>query len=228
MVDDLVEAIVTGSLRPGDRLPPVSELSLRFGVSRTVLRESLKRVEEKGLISAAQGRRTTINPSSSWRVLDPAVLSAMIDHDDSLGVLDDLAVLRGSLESSMASSAANRRTAERDDDLRAAFDESARMIGGRDIHDDADSAFHATIREQSGNRLAANITRLVLARPGGRITATSDADAVPRTIAEHRVVLEAILAGDADAAATAMRDHIANAWDRRRPVRPSGRASLTP
>ena len=50
VVKDLVTAVVTGSVHPGDTLPPESVLIQQFAVSRTVIRESVKRLEEKGLI----------------------------------------------------------------------------------------------------------------------------------------------------------------------------------
>ncbi len=55
VVDELVDAIVSGRLAPGDALPPEGPLSEQFGVSRTVVRESVKRIEEKGLVTIARG-----------------------------------------------------------------------------------------------------------------------------------------------------------------------------
>src|SRR6187399_1542405 len=77
VVHDLVTAIVTGEVPAGQSLPPEGVLSQTFGVSRTVIRESVKRIEEKGLVNIAQGRGTEVLPSDSWNVLDPVVLSAL-------------------------------------------------------------------------------------------------------------------------------------------------------
>jgi DNA-binding FadR family transcriptional regulator len=224
VVTDLVAAIVTGTLRPNEVLPPEGELSTQFGVSRTVIRESVKRVEEKGLVVVAQGRGTTVNPPSMWNVLDPVVLSALVDHDDTLGVLDELSIVRGSLEASMARAAAERQNAERSAELQAAFDKTAANIGDIDAYNEADAEFHYVIMEQSDNRLASNITRILFARAreSRRFTGVPGPDALHATLDEHRAVLEAIIAGDADRAAQAMRDHIATAWARRRPPSPKG------
>jgi DNA-binding FadR family transcriptional regulator len=218
VVADLVAAIVTGTLAPGEVLPPEGVLSQQFGVSRTVIRESVKRIEEKGLVVVAQGRGTTVNPPNLWNVLDPVVLSAMVDHDDSLGVLDELSVVRGSLEASMARAAAARQNPERSAALRAVFDETLRRLDDVDSYNEADADFHYEIMEQSGNRLAANITRILFARAreSSRFTGTPGADKVHFAVDEHRAILEAIVAGDGEAAAQAMRDHIAKAWARRR------------
>jgi GntR family galactonate operon transcriptional repressor len=218
VVQDLVTAIVTGEVAPGDILPPEGVLSQQFAVSRTVIRESVKRVEEKGLVTVSQGRGTIVNPPTMWNVLDPDVLSALVDHDETLEVLDELAIVRGSLEATMARAAAARQTPERTAELRAAFDRSAANVGDLSAYNTADAAFHDVVMEQSGIRLAANITRIMFtrARESRRFTGNSTDDAAHITLEEHRAVLEAIIAGDGDRAATAMREHIANAWARRR------------
>ena len=108
VVHDLVSAIVTGEVAPGDSLPPEDALSAHFGVSRTVIRESVKRIEEKGLVTVVQGRGTQAQPSTSWNILDPVVLSALLENDSSLGVLDELATVRSALEGSMSAEVATR------------------------------------------------------------------------------------------------------------------------
>lgn len=219
VVRDLVAAVVTGEVKPGEILPPEGVLSQSFGVSRTVIRESVKRVEEKGLLTVAQGRGTTVNEPSTWNVLDPVVLSALVDHDDSLGVLDDLAVVRGSLEGSMATAAAERISPENATVLGAAYERMVSTLDDIDAYNEADFNFHNAVMEQSGNRLAANINRILFARAraSSRFTGTPQQEARELTLEEHRRVLEAIVGGDATGAEQAMRDHIARAWARRRP-----------
>jgi DNA-binding FadR family transcriptional regulator len=219
VVSDLVAAIVTGELAPGAVLPPEGILSQQFGVSRTVIRESVKRVEEKGLVTVAQGRGTHVNPPTAWNVLDPVVLSALVDHDDTLGVLDELSVVRGSLEASMAAAAAQRQTPERTRELEEAFEQTELNIDDFGRYNEADAHFHYVVMEQSGIRLAANITRILFARAreSARFTGSPGPEAMHLTLGEHRLVLEAIVRGDSEAAAKAMSDHISQAWLRRRP-----------
>ena len=218
VVRDLVKAIVIHKVAPGDILPPERILSQQFAVSRTVIRESMKRVEEKGLVTVSQGRGTVVNQSSQWNVLDPVVLSALVDHDETLEVLDELAVVRESLEATMARAAATRQTPERTAALRDVIDRAAANIDNISAFNDADAAFHDLVMEQSGIRLAANITRILFerARESSRFTGVSTDDAALMSLEEHRAICEAIAAGDGDTAATAMREHIANAWARRR------------
>ncbi len=224
VVRDLVAAIVTGEVAPGGILPPEAILGRQFGVSRTVIRESVKRLQEKGLVTVSQGRGTIVNPASAWNVLDPDVLSELVDHDESLEVLDELAVVRGSLEATMARAAAERQTPIRSAELRHTFERAAASIDDLAAYNEADAAFHSVIMEQSGNRLAANITRIMFtrARESRRFTGITIANAAKFALEEHRAILEAIVSGDGDTAATTMRDHIAKSWARRRPSGSTG------
>ena len=218
VVHDIVSVIVNGDIAPGETLPPEERLAQQLGVSRTVLRESVKRVEEKGLVDVSPGRGTTVLPASSWNVLDPVVLSVMVENDDSLGVLDELAVVRASLEAAMSAETAGRHT---DDDLArvaAALRHMEESIDDMDAYAQADVDFHFLLMELSGNQLARNITQILFqrARSSERFVQNQTEEAFRLTLDEHRKVYQAIADRDADAAAAAMRTHIIDAWQRRR------------
>jgi GntR family galactonate operon transcriptional repressor len=217
VVHDLVNAIVTGEVPAGASLPPEGVLSQTFGVSRTVIRESVKRVEEKGLVNIAQGRGTEVLAPGSWNVLDPVVLSALVENDDSVGILDELAVVRGSLEGSMAAEAAAIRTPEEVEDLRAALDYMHETMNDRRF-EQADVDFHSVVMQASRNRLAHNITQILYtrARESTRFVGATTDEAIQLTLDEHARILRAIERGDAPAAENAMREHIRVAWQRRR------------
>ena len=164
VVEALVNVIVTGQVAPGETLPPEVPLAKQFGVSRTVLRESVKRLEEKGLVSVGQGRGTTVQPTRSWNMMDRVVLTALIAHDETLGVLDELSIVRARLEAAMAADTARVRTAEelaalRDTlgSMRASLDDPA-TFGAADVR------FHDIVMEISGNRLAESIARSLFER----------------------------------------------------------------
>ena len=218
VVSELVELIVTGKLAEGELLPPEGPLSEHFGVSRTVVRESIKRLEEKGLILVAQGRGTQVASTGSWNMLDPIVLSAFIDNDESLGVLDELTVVRGHLESAMAGALATRRTAEELTRIEHALDAMREMQHESDSFRQADVVFHFTVMELSGNRLAENITKRLYRRAleSNRYHGLRYEGAFDSTLAEHAAVVDAISRQDAAAAEQAMRDHIIVSWQRRR------------
>ena len=174
VVHDLVSAIVTGEVAPGESLPPEGDLSAHFGVSRTVIRESVKRIEEKGLVTVVQGRGTRVQPSTSWNILDPVVLSVLLENDSSLGVLDELATVRSALEGSMSATVASRRSDEDLDQLRTALEHMAATIDDQEAYNQADFDFHSLVMTLSGNRLAENITKILFqrARASQRFTGT--------------------------------------------------------
>ncbi len=219
VVRDLVSAIVTGEVEPGATLPPEGLLSQHFGVSRTVIRESVKRIEEKGLVTIEQGRGTQVLEPGSWNVLDPVILSVMVENDDILGVLEDLAVVRGALEASMASQSAQLRSDEELDDLKADLDRMKTSMEDTDAFNAADAAFHIAVMHSSRNRLAESITKILFqrARDSSRFRGNSRPGELELTLAEHTHIYDAIAAKDSEGAAEAMRKHIHDAWGRRRP-----------
>jgi DNA-binding FadR family transcriptional regulator len=218
VVTELVELIVTGQLAEGQLLPPEGPLSEHFGVSRTVIRESAKRLEEKGLVIIAQGRGTQVARSGLWNMLDPVVLSALIDNDESLGILDELTVVRGHLEAAMAGAVAAQRTPEELVRLEHALDVMREVQHESDSFRQADVVFHLTVMELSGNRLAENIAKRLYmrAQESARFQGMGYKDAFRSTLDEHAAVLEAVERQDAAAAERAMREHIVGSWQRRR------------
>jgi len=218
VVAELVDLIVTGQLKEGDLLPPEGPLSEHFGVSRTVLRESVKRLEEKGLVIVSQGRGTQVQAPGYWNMLDPVVLSALIDNDESLGVLDELTVVRASLEAAMAGAVARSHTSEELRRLENALTAMRESESETDSFRQADVVFHYAMMEISGNRLAENIAKHLYKRAveSSRYQGINPPDAVALTLDEHAAVVEAIAAGDPAAAERAMHDHIHVSWERRR------------
>ncbi|GAA1857738.1 FadR/GntR family transcriptional regulator [Microbacterium koreense] len=218
VLHQFVEMIVTGEVGPGDMLPPEAQLAQEFGVSRTVVRETMKRLQEKGMVTVAQGRGTHVNPMLTWNLLDPLVLQTLIGHDDTLGILDELSVVRGALEAAMAAATAARR----DDDGLSRLRESLQLM--RDSMDDsaafreADVQFHVAVMELSGNTLAESLARVLFERAleSNRYHGIDPERAFELTMREHELVLAAIEAGDTEAARAAMDHHILGSWERRR------------
>lgn len=224
VVDALVDAIVSGAVQPGDLLPPEGPLAEQFGVSRTVIRESVKRVEEKGLVTIARGRGTSVRPTSSWNILDQVVLTSLIKHDDSLGVLDELSVVRAQLESVMAADAATRRSDLQLKELEEHLQRMRDSLQDEEAFRSADAAFHETVMSSSGNRLAESIARILFerARENSRFRGVDSSDNLRVTLDEHEAVFAAIAAGSVAAAQESMNRHILDAWQRRRlPARAS-------
>lgn len=219
----IVDSIVAGRYEAEQALPPEAALAEHFGVSRTIVRESMKRLEEKGLVAVQQGRGTLVQAHANWNVLDPLVLSTVIAHDEQLHTLDELTLVRGTLEGVMASQAAERSGEEGRAQLEAALERMVALMDDYDQFREADADFHRTVMDMSENFLASNIayTLYSRARSFARFEGDPPSDAIDRTVEQHRAIYNAIAAGDAAEAQRAMVEHIVDAWERRNPARKS-------
>jgi DNA-binding FadR family transcriptional regulator len=211
---ELVERIVRGVHPPGTALPPEPVLCETFSVSRTVVREAVKMLQEKGLVQVRQGSGTTVTSPTMWNMLDELVLQASIANEEKLDILDDLVVTRRLLESDMANVAARVATADVIERLGTFVDEMDGLVGDHVAYANHDRAFHDVIMQASGNRIARAVVRALesqvfdTARYMGK-------PARPLRVASnrgHRRIYERIKAHDASGASEAMFTHITDAW----------------
>jgi GntR family galactonate operon transcriptional repressor len=219
VVAELVDDIVSGRLAVGRTLPTEADLGDRFGVSRTVVRESVKLLQDKGLVLIKHGVGTVVCSARSWDMIDDIVLAALVRNDETLTILDELVSVRAALERDMAGGAATHNTTANVNAIHEALRSMERAmddVGGFAI---ADVAFHDMVMQASGNRLGRAIVTSIhdKARTTGRYHGATSAAYTALTIDEHRRILAAIESGDAGAAAEAMHAHIVGSWSRRRP-----------
>lgn len=219
VVEALVDDIVSGRLRPGATLPTEAEIGDHFGVSRTVVRESAKLLQDKGLVDIRRGFGTVVRPAGDWDMIDDVVLSALVRNDETQGVLEELVAVRASLERDMAVAAAGRRTEAQLAALAGALATMESLTGDLAAFAVVDTAFHDTVMTASGNRLGRAIVTSIhdKARTTGRYQGTTTAAHLALTLDEHRAVTEALAAGDGTEAGRLMYEHITGSWSRRRP-----------
>ncbi len=191
----ILDAIDTGVYRPGDRLVE-SELADRFGVSRTPVREALQRLETQSML-ARDGR---------------SLIVASLDHNQ----LAELYVVRAELEGLAARLAAKHATEEEVRVLRHMVDEDRALTGDPRAMSQANRRFHKQIHLASHNRYL--VQQLDLVYRSMALMATTSLAAEGRTEAtldEHARIVDAIAAGDGDAAYDALRAHISRAFETR-------------
>jgi len=211
---ELVERIVQGRHPSGSALPPEPALCETFGVSRTVVREAVKVLQEKGLVQVRQGAGTIVTPSTRWNMLDELILGATIAEDESLSVLDDVVVTRRLLESDMANMAARLATDEVVERLSALVDKMDELVGDPAAYADYDRAFHDVVMQTSGNRIARAVVRSLESQVinTARYTGRTERSLCVASNRGHRRVYERIGAHDPAGAADAMFTHITEAW----------------
>ncbi|MFY1687734.1 FadR/GntR family transcriptional regulator [Plantactinospora sp. WMMB782] len=211
---ELVERIVRGQHPPGTPLPPEPILCETFSVSRTVVREAVKILQEKGLVQVRQGSGTTVTPASMWDMLDELVLGATIAQDDTLAILDDLVVTRRVLESDMANVAARLAGPEHLRRLRELVDRMDELVDDHVAYHDHDRAFHDTVMQASGNRIARGVVRSLESQVvnTARYMGRTERALCVASNQGHRRIYDRIAAQDPEGAAEAMFTHITEAW----------------
>jgi DNA-binding FadR family transcriptional regulator len=218
VVDVLVDRIVAGELEPGTLLPTEPRLSEVFSVSRTVIREAVKNLEQKGLVRARQGQGTRVALPDDWNLLDPMVLEASVRHDKDLRILDDLVEVRRVLEAEMAREAAVRSTSEDREDMRRLLGQLAADAVTPDRHMLTDLEFHDAIMRASGNRLGRAVVRAIHteARTSDRYNGYPVRADCEASDVGHAQIYDRIVEGDPEGAAAAMSEHIMGSWLARR------------
>lgn len=218
LVDALGERIRSGRYPAGDRLPTESALVEEFGVSRTVVREAISRLQASGLVETRHGIGTF--------VLGLGDASVFQVKPEELGTLQDVIAvleLRIAIETEAAALAAARRTPEQLARMREALGAfEAAIDAGRDAVG-PDFAFHQEIARATHNPRFEDLLGALGSGAIPRARLAGDAAAAEahraylrRVNVEHASILEAIESGDADAARAAMRTHLANSRERRR------------
>lgn len=187
--------ILDGTLPPGSRLKE-EELAERIGVSRTPIREALRRLVAEGLAA---------KPDSGAGVLVP---------DWSYRELEEQFRLRGLMEAHAVTLAASRISDEEIERLQALADAMETCVAHKgDDYLTLNGEFHHTILSAAGSRLlAALMPHLVEVPVINRTFHAYDQAALERSNRHHRELVAALRLRDADWAASVMRSHIANAW----------------
>lgn len=121
VIERLLLRILDGEFQPGGDLPPEAALAQEFAVSRTILREALKALEEKRVLRIRHGRGTTVRPKPDWNILDPLVLSVLLEYGGSATLAVELDEVRTALHLLMADLAAQRIEPEQRDRLDVAM-----------------------------------------------------------------------------------------------------------
>ena len=199
VADRIGALIVRGDIRPGDPLPAELKICEMLAVSRTVVREAIRTLTGKGLVESRPKSGTRVRPREEWNQLDVDVLRWQLEHADIDSYLAKIFELRNALEPTAAALAAKSATEADRTDLRAAWEA---MVAARDNNAfvTADIAFHKRLYIASRNEFFWPIAQMfeITLRESFRLAALGDHR--PRAFEEHRDVLEAIEAGDAERA----------------------------
>lgn len=202
LAERIVDHIERAGLHPGDRLPAERQLAEQFGVSRTSVSQALVALEVKGVVEVRHGGGVfLIDPPA------PQGLDRLLQRAERLG---DILAVREALECKIAELAAVHC---RDEDrvvISRALEQMDSDIVRGGTGAAADAAFHRAITVASRNSIMLDLMDAVSDRVWeSRITSLSKPGRPPISLAAHRDIAAAVLAGDAKAAGAAMRAHLA-------------------
>ncbi|MDO5627858.1 MAG: FCD domain-containing protein [Mobilicoccus sp.] len=194
--------LVTGALAAGTVLS-IDQLEERYGVSRSVVREVVRVLEQLGVATSRRRVGVTVQPPTRWEALSPVVIRWRLAGPGRLDQLREISELRTGTEPVAAALAARRASPEQ----RARLVEAAAGMfvtgtaGDLDTYLQHDIVFHTTLLEASGNAAFASLAPLVAAALTGRTKHDlMPARPVPEAVRWHREIAEAVATGDAVAA----------------------------
>lgn len=202
--------IVRGELAPGSTLPTEAELCDLYGVSRTTVREALKRLHGKGLVAGTTRAGTRVLPTGSWNQFDSDLLTWRLEAAPDQELLQELYEIRSCFEPEACRVAALHATAGDNRRIARAFEEMTRLRTDPPRLIEADLEFHLAIVDATRNRFFVTLGQAVRTALWVSFSLLQHRPDLPRVELEmHGRVAAAIAAGRGEEAAAEMRALIA-------------------
>ena len=212
--EQIRQLILAGELKPGDRLPSERSLMESLQRSRPTIREALRMLEHAGFIRTVPGMNGAVVREPGADEAQESLMSLLQTNKVTIGELSEYRLAN---ETAVARWAAARRSEEDIAGLRTILDEAETLLSERRFEEfiGRDAAFHGALARAGENSVAALLAQIL-----SRLTEPLMLDAVrrqgeeenrdmcERVLAMHREILDAVAAGDPDAAERAMAVHI--------------------
>jgi GntR family transcriptional regulator, transcriptional repressor for pyruvate dehydrogenase complex len=212
VVAALIDYVSASNLIAGSKLPTEVKLAGMFGVSRLALREALNRLKALGIVEARHGAGWYLRrfePADTFRLLSPLL------RNFSGADLDQMMEMRMILEPVIACMATRSRSEEGLLALNQSLEAMAGTVEDRKAFIDNDMAFHATLAQESGNKILTALAAILTDISRSAQWAFRDAIADRRRSLEyHREISAAVAKRDEEWAEMAMKAHIRDVWDR--------------
>ncbi len=204
--------IADGGLQAGERLPAERQLAERLGISRPSLREALKKLASKGLLTTRQGGGTYVQKSLDAGISDPLLALLQQQPESRFDVLE----VRHALDGQAAYYAALRATDEDRYRIQKAYEHMLDLHHNSDDPLDealADAAFHLSITEASHNIVLLHVMRSLFTVLQKSIKHNLDKlYTIPKVFEplsrQHEALMRAVITGDPEAARHAAQDHM--------------------
>ena len=208
-VESIGYRIIDGTYPPGHRFKNQDDLSVELGVSRTVLREALGLLRDKGLIESRPKAGTVVAAYRSWNLLDADVLRWSIASRSAPTTLTHVGEVRRIIEPEAARLAARRRSDEAAAEIVELYEAMTEVVSDYPRYIAADLAFHDAVFHAAANPMLSQMAEMVRVALEGSRRLTVHVPGGPATTLDlHSQVARAIESRDEDEAARVMTELI--------------------
>ncbi len=213
------DAVLSGDLKEGERLPSERELADIFETSRVPVREAIKVLEFCGIIGPIPGGGFVVKSISISELLYKLQFSSRVTDD----TLKELFEVRLLLESFAARRAANNRTQGDLDEMQAAIDQMQADIQAGHIPDEGSQRFHMAVTKAAGNSVVEDIYKFLYTMlETSRMRTLADQEQQSSSLMDHRRILASISAGNAGEAEANMEAHLKREQEKLNHLIPEG------
>jgi GntR family transcriptional repressor for pyruvate dehydrogenase complex len=211
--DQLRDLIFRGELQPGDKIMPERELSEALGVSRTSVRDAIRKLVVMGFLEQRQGQGTFVR---SPELAEKSPFAMAMENQDA--TLIDLLEVRMGMECNAAALAAQRADEKDIRFLEKSLRDMQSDVKGGQLGNEPDVSFHMAISYATKNPLQVFLMKnffdyLFIGIKVYLKHLYEEPGNIPHILAHHTRILEAIKARDPDEAYQAMREHITYVMD---------------
>lgn len=215
--------ILTQRLQPGDPMPTEVDLCDALGVSRSSVREAMRRLAALDIVEVRHGYGTFVGRLTLAPLVEGLVFRGVLSPGDELAALREVIDVRAALDGALAESLAAALKGTTNPELERLVEEMEQRGARGELFLEADREFHSILASQLGNQLLSQLVTAfweVHSAVSPRL-GLAPASKLDETARAHRAILRAAEAGDVDALRAAIADHyrpIREALDQRSPA----------
>ena len=207
--DRIKDLILSDGLRPGDLLPTEGELCSRLGVSRSNVREAIRKLSTLDIVDVRHGHGTYVGEMTLDALVEALVFRGVLSPGDDLDALRDVVEVRKALDHGMSEQIVDALKGTENSELKALVDEMTALAAAGKTFPQQDRAFHTGLLAKLGNSLVGQLVAAfwdvhTAVLPKLNVAVASDLE---QTAQAHGLMLEAAESGDDEAFRAAITAH---------------------
>ncbi|MFD1707902.1 FadR/GntR family transcriptional regulator [Siminovitchia sediminis] len=210
VIEQIIDSIESGLIRPGDRLPPERELSEQLSTSRSVIREAMRILQTTNVIEVKPGIGTFLKKDHKEKLLEN--MKRILIRSDA-GFIQ-LSEVRQGLEGQAAYLAAKKASEQDLVEMHTALVRLETAVGNGELGADEDLEFHLTIARSSQNKMLVDLLHLISDKYLETLEETRrrliQFNKVERFIKEHRDIYNSIADRNSELARELLNEHVEN------------------